>query len=274
MLKRTNVSIRYSFLVSFVNLVRQRLNRFKPLSSLENSRGTEMSNFINSVVEGLQNLSYLEIGVFAGKTIEAVKIQTKVAVDPKPQYLRFPSRGVKTLKCTSDSFFAESQKSRFDLIYLDGLHHFKQTWRDLENAVQSIKPYGIIFIDDVVPVDEFSALVPQSYALQKRFMSSGSESHAWHGDVFKLGLLLSRLPETFGFGTILFRKNPRGFLYSKDGDWNSFPKFDSDEISAIELVDAKSVFGFNPGPSIPESFKPVDPNEAKLILKKQLANML
>jgi hypothetical protein len=233
-----------------------------------------MSNFINRIVEGLQNLSYLEIGVFAGNTIEAVKIQTRVAVDPKPLYLRFPSRGVKTFKCTSDSFFAKAQKTRFDLIYLDGLHHFKQTWLDLENAVRSIKPYGIIFIDDVVPVDEFSALTPQSYALQKRFMNSGSRSYAWHGDVFKLGLLLSRLPDTFEFGTILFGKNPRGYLYSKDGDWNSFPKFNSEEISTIDLVEAKSVFGFKPKPSIPESFNPVDPNWAQLILKKQLANML
>jgi hypothetical protein len=258
--------------VNFLKRFRRRPARFKPLSLPENSKGTEMSNFINSIVEDSQNLSYLEIGVFAGKTIEAIKIQKKVAVDPNPLYLRVPSRGIRTAKCTSDLFFSKSQKLHFDLIYLDGLHHFKQTWLDLENAVRLIKPYGIIFIDDVVPSDEFSVLIPPSSALEQRLLNTGVRSHVWHGDVFKLGLLLSRLPTTFMFGTITFSQNPRAFLISKDGDWNSFPKFNSNEISTVDSVDAKSVFGFNPTPTIPESFKPIDPNEAKLILKQHLNN--
>jgi len=245
------------------------LHRFVPLKSTLNAEGTEVSRFVNTVANNIRQYSYLEVGVHRGKTIEAIRANNRVAVDPKPLYLRRPSQGISTFKCTSDFYFENLQDGLFDFIYLDGLHHFRQTWKDLENATRAISEFGVILIDDVIPVDRFSAVIPQRSALTLR-KKAGGKSGAWHGDVFKVLLMFSKLPDNFCFGTILFKQNPRAFLFARDGNWCTFPNFSLEEISEIDKVRVESVFGFNPERLIPREFNLFTPTEAQLLLSSHI----
>ena len=49
-----------------------------------------------------------------------------------------------------DQFFRKNKES-FDLIFLDGLHTYEQTIKDINNGIQSIQDNGIILIHDCLP---------------------------------------------------------------------------------------------------------------------------
>lgn len=55
---------------------------------------------------------------------------------------------VTTHRTTSDIFFAHNPDLRFDFIYMDGDHTKGQTDRDLVNSWNSLKPGGVMGIDD------------------------------------------------------------------------------------------------------------------------------
>ena len=77
----------------------------------------------------------------------------------------------------------------FDVIYLDGLHTFEQTYRDLINALNILEPGGLILIDDVFPCDQYSFIPDYNRALRERSLATSENplKHVhWHGDVFKV----------------------------------------------------------------------------------------
>ena len=114
---------------------------------------------INRIMSG-KEFSYLEIGVANGTTLESVKASEKHGVDPFPTFnTRDLPSGTHFYKSTSDNFFSSLEKSKkFDFIFLDGLHEFKQLARDFRNALQHINNPGWILIDDIVPSDSISAI--------------------------------------------------------------------------------------------------------------------
>ena len=46
---------------------------------------------------------------------------------------------------TSDEFF-KNNKDQFDLIFIDGLHHYNQVKKDIINSVEVLKDGGIILM--------------------------------------------------------------------------------------------------------------------------------
>ena len=48
---------------------------------------------------------------------------------------------------TSDIFF-KNNEDKFDIIFLDGLHTYEQTIKDINNAIQSIEDDGVILVHD------------------------------------------------------------------------------------------------------------------------------
>jgi hypothetical protein len=143
---------------------------------------------INSLSAGMKGIScYLEIGVQHGSTFEGIRVPSRVAVDPYPKF--HPSKlplGVQLHSCTSDEYFRKlDPEKKFDLIFLDGLHEWFQTYRDLINSLNHLAKGGVILIDDVLPVDSISANPSQveSYKLRA---AAGSSDRRWHGDVFKM----------------------------------------------------------------------------------------
>jgi hypothetical protein len=146
---------------------------------------------INKLLSLTSAQRYLEIGVSEGKTFHQIMGKEKVAVDPKFLF----SFGHQTnnsyyFEEVSDEFFEGDFVSEkyFDVIFLDGLHEYQQTYRDFLNALKHLAPNGFILMDDVFPIDEFSFNPnPQEAILGRRLSIAPKVLHdfSWNGDVFK-----------------------------------------------------------------------------------------
>ena len=150
---------------------------------------------------------YLEVGVQYGLTLASVTMKNKTGVDPNLMFNRLLVRDVTLHRKTSDEFFRRLSKDvLYDLIFLDGLHTFEQTARDFVNAVEHLKPGGIIVIDDVVPNSEAKTHPNREEAKRRQIVEAGSSDGEWFGDVWKLPVAISELysgyldVETVGFG--------------------------------------------------------------------------
>jgi hypothetical protein len=163
------------------------------------------------VVQGILDLfeqpSYLEIGVFKGVTFNRLKAARKVGVDPKFAFDFSPiaaaDASIEFWQVTSDCYFGTvADPSRlFDVVYLDGLHTFEQTLRDLLNAMSLIKSDGVIVIDDVFP-SSYVASLPSLEAFKQVRIASGVQSRDWMGDVYRLIFFISSFCQQYDHRTI------------------------------------------------------------------------
>lgn len=153
--------------------------------------------------------SYLEIGVFDGATFHAVKASRKVAVDIQfsldLEAARAAAAGldVHFHECPSDDYFAHIIGNElFDVIFIDGLHSFDQTLRDLLNAICHLREGGAIVIDDVIP-PSYAASLP-SLAENIAFRQQrGIKQPDWMGDVYRLVFFLRDYMPGFSFATLV-----------------------------------------------------------------------
>ena len=153
--------------------------------------------------------SYLEVGVNHGLTFHALRASRKVAVDPcfnfDVEAMRAtPENGDAVYhEMTSDAYFESISGSadRFDVIYLDGLHTFDQTLRDLLNAVALLKEGGVIVIDDVLPSTYASSMPTMERFFELR-TSLGLDEHSWMGDVFRLIFFVRDYMPAYSYATI------------------------------------------------------------------------
>ena len=89
---------------------------------------------INYLAKQLNANSYLEIGVNEGRTFFSVKVQRKVGVDPSFRFDRRATQSdtINLHDTTFDAFFLPTPSNEYyDIIAIDGLHTFEQTFRDL-----------------------------------------------------------------------------------------------------------------------------------------------
>ena len=182
--------------------------------------------------------NYLEIGLSAGKTFQNVKFTLRVGVDPHPLFAldKLPKQST-VFPITSDNFFAICEESTFDLVFIDGLHTFEQTYRDLIHSLE-LCPTGLILIDDVVPSDEFSAMRDEmdSQAARKK---AGSSRSGWHGDVFKVILCLSDHHPELSVRTIVGSGNPQTLVWRKklSTKIESVKEFQLDKYTSVKYQD-------------------------------------
>lgn len=112
-----------------------------------------MASYLINCVPNIDQKSYLELGVHAGATFNAVNAKYKESVDTETEH-------TPTHPMTTDDFFswaagALSDKYRWDVIYIDACHEYKQVVRDYNNAILRLNnPGGVIFLHDLVPPDE------------------------------------------------------------------------------------------------------------------------
>ncbi len=155
-------------------------------------RLTHSARRLNRIAEITGASSYLEVGVAAGETLLGVELTDKTAVEPA---FRFDHRsvddGTRFFEVTSDQFFAHftNARTRFDLVFLDGLHTFEQTFRDFCATLACTGPDTVWVIDDVMPSDPYSMLPTPAEAVRRR-TEAGGKGGAWHGDVFKVVLAI------------------------------------------------------------------------------------
>ena len=120
--------------------------------------------------------SYLEIGVAGGATFRHIPLRDKVGVDP--QWRLWYALDPKVRKVTSDRFFARNRRD-FDLVFVDGLHHAEQAYRDIVHALEVLRPGGTVLVHDCMPEDEAQQAVPRRQT-------------SWTGDVWRAFLKVSQ----------------------------------------------------------------------------------
>ena len=114
--------------------------------------------------------SYLEIGCDDNQLFSKVNIENKFGVDP--------IKGGNIRK-TSDVFFSTNKK-KFDLIFIDGLHVYSQVKKDILNSLKCLNNNGIILVHDCLP-DSLSKQAVPRYKM------------TWNGDVWKAIVDLRKL---------------------------------------------------------------------------------
>jgi len=105
--------------------------------------------------------NYLEIGCHNNEVFDKIEIE-KIGVDPI-------SGG--NYRGKSDKFFKENVKN-FDCIFIDGLHEYNQTKRDILNSIEILNKDGIIILHDCLPPSISHQRVPRT-------------RYTWNGDVWK-----------------------------------------------------------------------------------------
>ncbi|MBI9078848.1 MAG: class I SAM-dependent methyltransferase [Pseudodesulfovibrio sp.] len=133
---------------------------------------------INAICAHIRATDYLEIGIREGEVLSQVQVPGRTGVDPPPLLDRLKPPlsnglvGVRVYPCESDPFFRQNQE-QFDVIFVDGLHLYEQSIKDVLNALNCLRPGGYVVAHD---------LLPSSEAEGARKIKTG----AWNGDVWKI----------------------------------------------------------------------------------------
>lgn len=151
--------------------------------------------------------AYLEIGVSKGVTFHRIKAPRKVAVDPAFAFdwraRQSASTDTTYHECTSDTYFGSviDPDERFDVIFLDGLHTYEQTLRDLLNALAHLSPRGVVVIDDCRPPTYHASLPDHRRSIAVR-THVGGDTLDWMGDVYRLLWFIDSFCQQLSFRTI------------------------------------------------------------------------
>ena len=168
MIKKIFKNLTPPILVKIFNFLFQK--KSKNIFEFETKNYNRLS-FINRAIlnQDKNNCTYLEIGVERNQVFDSIpiKISNKLGVDPQMGG---------THRMTSDDFF-KANKKQFDVIFIDGLHHYEQVQKDLINSLNFLNQGGLILIHDMLPQNPGQEKVPQSQA-------------SWTGDVWKLAVEL------------------------------------------------------------------------------------
>lgn len=125
---------------------------------------------INKLIKDRDYKKYLEIGVYTGQCMREIKVDHKDGVDPGSEG---HVAAEVTHKMTSDEFFKGLDKDfKYDIIFIDGLHHSEQVDIDIKNSLNHLVDNGIIVLHDCNPEEELYTLIPRICAI-------------WNGDVYK-----------------------------------------------------------------------------------------
>ncbi|GMH92925.1 hypothetical protein TrVE_jg10856 [Triparma verrucosa] len=123
-----------------------------------------------------RKINYLEIGCAGGDNFVPISeedfVETAYCVDPDP-------KSESTHKMMSEEFFRINEKT-WDVVFVDGLHQWSTALNDIDSALLSLSPSGVVIVHDSNPRTSAAASpdVPD-------WGSKHQHQMAWNGDVFK-----------------------------------------------------------------------------------------
>lgn len=124
---------------------------------------------VNHVLDRVGSQRYLEIGVCSGESMRRIRATVRVGVDPKPHPAGVAA-ATSFVATSSDAYFESLDEAvRFDVTFIDGLHHADQAYRDIENACCRST---VVVVHDANPSTEAMQRVPMIQT-------------EWTGDVWK-----------------------------------------------------------------------------------------
>lgn len=221
---------------------------------------------INDLLSKIKGGNYLEIGVRDGKTIVEINAKSKFGVDPAYNLKTslklkrvFGFNDFNLFKLTSDDFFEKEAKNVFpngiDLVFIDGLHNYDQSLRDVINSLKFLKPNGFLVLHDCNPKGAAQAYpIKESYdEVVAQLQNGGIEGWTgeWNGDVWKTivhlrafhpDLEVSTIDSDQGLGVISFGRNNDLLKVEKEELFNA--DFEFLEENRNELLGLISVNDF------------------------------
>lgn len=153
---------------------------------------------VQKIIDNKKAKTYLEIGVLAGDAFLRIKIKNKWGVDPhftiEPfkkfrYYFKNPFNIFNEyFNMDSDTFFDKENvrltRHGIDVAFIDGLHTFAQSLKDVENSLKYLNKDGVIIIHDCNPLSEAAAIPAESIDEVQKVNPLGFTG-VWNGDVWK-----------------------------------------------------------------------------------------
>lgn len=202
---------------------------------------------------------YLEIGVSTAETLVAIDAEVRIGVDPFPKFKQqdLPP-DIEFWSSTSDEFFRKTPHNlNLSLCFVDGLHEWKQTYKDILNAFNHLGPGGVVVVDDCLPRDWHSAQPDESVASAAR--ADGTISHGgWYGDVWKCLFAIRNQNPELAYVTVGARfsgTHGQAFLWRRMAQSAPYksPDFQSPSLVTLDGLDFRDVF---PGRGVPRVLNP------------------
>ncbi len=190
---------------------------------------TKIINFYLS--KRIKPVSYLEIGVQnPDANFNHINADLKDGVDP------FPILPYK-FAMTSDQFF-EQNKTKYDVIFIDGDHRFEQAHKDARNSINSLKENGIIVMHDCNPPTEWH---------QREREDIYKLDGPWNGTVWKAFIKLRMENENLemftidadcGVGIIVPQRRQKLFVCKENiYEYRVFDKYRKEALNLISVND-------------------------------------
>jgi hypothetical protein len=172
--------------------------------------GEDYFRLLERIHAHLAPRTYMEIGVFTGKSLRLAAPSTRVlGVDPEPRLKRPAGPNTTIFTEPSDEFFArhdvraELGGRPLDLALIDGMHCFEFALRDFMNLERVCHPRSVILLHDCYPLDERSAERERS-------------TEFWSGDVWRLMLLLKKHRPELAIHTLATSPTGLGVILNLD----------------------------------------------------------
>ena len=161
---------------------------------------------LQDLVDQNEYKKFLEIGTHKGKTLLPLRCKYKTAVDPafrispsfflKHLYQNPDNLRNRYFMMTSDQFFDQKKsylkkKGKLDLIFIDGLHTFEASLKDVLNSLPLLAPKGAIVLHDCFPPSE-AAATPATSLKEAAGMNIPDWTGTWCGDVWKTIVYLKK----------------------------------------------------------------------------------
>lgn len=200
---------------------------------------------IQKIIDGIEAKSYLEIGVANGQVLFNVKTPIKYGIDPKfmfnideKLYENKALLSTNFYEMTSDKFFNEYADKELikgvDVIFIDGLHTYNQSLKDVVNSLKFLNPNGVIIMHDCNPLSPATAypvIDSINEVLEIAFRGDlPGWNGCWNGDVWKTLVHLRAEHENLE-------------IFTLDLDWGLgiIYRRESSRLTAIKIEDLKNV---------------------------------
>jgi hypothetical protein len=163
----------------------------------------DRTHVVQSILGSGEGKVYLEIGVQHGESFRLVRATTKIGVDPclglrgarRPKRRLWEARGhVNRLRRSttgellypipSDLFFERHLRvldgHKIDVAFVDGLHSYEQSYRDVQNCLEHLADDGVVVLHDCRPRTAAAALPDHGDAKRHPEFQG-----VWNGEVYK-----------------------------------------------------------------------------------------